>query len=131
MIARTDLARIARARLRDAEVLFSAERYDGAVYLCGYAIELQLKARICRTLQWPSFPSTRHQFQDLTSFRTHDLDVLLQLSGISGRILSTLQKEWDEMTEWEPEMRYNLIGSIDRAKARKMLDAAKALMRKI
>src|SRR6266542_3130581 len=115
MISRADLAQIARARLRDAEILFASGRYDGAVYLCGYAIEVKLKARICRTLQWPAFPSTRHEFQDLTSFRTHDLEVLLHLSGISERILSTLRKEWDEITEWEPEMRYNLVGSMAEA----------------
>ena len=50
MISRTELRRIARARLRDAEVLFGAGRYDGAIYVCGYAIELTLKARICRVM---------------------------------------------------------------------------------
>ena len=35
--ARSDLSKIARARLRDAEVLYRSRRYDGAIYLCGYA----------------------------------------------------------------------------------------------
>jgi HEPN domain-containing protein len=102
LIDRQDLIRLARTRFRDAEILFDGQRFDGAAYLCGYAIELKLKARICRTLRWPWFPSTRREFQDLSSFRTHDLEVLLQLSGIEARILSTLRADWDEVVDWGP-----------------------------
>ncbi len=35
MILRKELRKSARARLRDAEVLFRKQRYDGAYYLCG------------------------------------------------------------------------------------------------
>jgi len=38
---------IARERIKDAEALFGAERYEGAMYICGYAVEIALKARIC------------------------------------------------------------------------------------
>jgi hypothetical protein len=34
-----DLKGMARVRLKDAEVLLLARRFDGAAYLCGYAIE--------------------------------------------------------------------------------------------
>ncbi|MBI1923693.1 HEPN domain-containing protein, partial [Candidatus Poribacteria bacterium] len=81
MISKDDLRKIARAKLKDAEVLYKNRRYDGAVYLCGYTIETVLKARICRTLKWEGFPSTRSEFQSYQSFRTHDLVVLLTLSG--------------------------------------------------
>jgi HEPN domain-containing protein len=47
MIRTTDVEEIARARLQDADILLTSERYDGAIYLCGYAVELALKARIC------------------------------------------------------------------------------------
>ena len=46
-----ELRKIAKARLKDAEALLAAHRYDGAIYLCGYAVELALKARICQTLK--------------------------------------------------------------------------------
>jgi hypothetical protein len=82
MIARGELRRIARARLGDAEALFAAHRYDGAMYLCRYAVELALKARICRTLHWDGFPSTAGEFASYQSFRTHNLDVLLNLAGL-------------------------------------------------
>ncbi len=70
MISIANLEAIALARLADARVLLAAGRLDGAVYLCGYAVELGLKARICRTLQWIGFPDSRGEFQNLESFRT-------------------------------------------------------------
>jgi hypothetical protein len=63
-------------------------RYDGAIYLCGYAIEVALKARTCRTLGWAEFPETNREFENYRSFRTHDLEVLLNLSGVRNRILT-------------------------------------------
>ncbi len=75
-----------RARLKDAEVLLQSRRYDGAVYVCGYAIEIALKERICRTLDWPEFFSTKREFDGLQSFKTHDLDILLHLSGVERTI---------------------------------------------
>ena len=61
-----ELRKLARTRLKDAAVLFSSNRYDGSIYLCGYTIDLALKARICRTLNWSEFPETNAEFQGLT-----------------------------------------------------------------
>ena len=52
MIARAELRNIASERLKDAEALLSAARYDGAIYLGGYVVELALKNRICVVLNW-------------------------------------------------------------------------------
>ena len=52
MLTVAELRAVSAARLDDAQSLFNAERYDGVVYLCGYAVELALKARICETLNW-------------------------------------------------------------------------------
>jgi len=52
MIPVSELDHIAVARIEDARVVFDAGRFDGAIYLCGYAVEVGLKARICRTLNW-------------------------------------------------------------------------------
>jgi len=56
-------------------------RLEGSAYLSGYVVELALKARICRTLKWRGFPEKRNEFEGLQTFKTHDLDVLLSLSG--------------------------------------------------
>jgi HEPN domain-containing protein len=44
MISTSDLKAIARARLDDARVLLRGKRFDGAVYLSGYSVEVALKA---------------------------------------------------------------------------------------
>jgi hypothetical protein len=79
-------------RLDDAKALLAANRFDGATYLCGYAVEMALKARTCRVLNWPEFPSTGGEFQAYRSFQTHELGVLLHLSGQESRIRQATEK---------------------------------------
>jgi HEPN domain len=129
MITRLDLTKIARARLRDAEVLYRSRRYDGAIYLCGYAVEIALKARICRTLSWPGYPSTGGEFQNYQSFRTHNLHVLLRLSGVEEKVKTTFMTEWSEVAAWDPETRYKPIGSATRQAAALMIVSARILLR--
>lgn len=129
MITRRELLRIARARLRDARALYQDRRYDGAIYICGYAIELGLKARICRTLRWTNgFPQTRAEFQSYQSFRTHDLDTLLRLSGIEPRIKTTFLADWSIVATWNPEARYQATGTTSRSDARDMIDSSGVLL---
>jgi hypothetical protein len=103
VIATSDLRGIAKARLLDAQVLLRAKRFDGAFYLCGYSVELALKARICRTLKWSGFPQSGTEFQGLQSVKTHDLEVL-------------------------PEKRYQAIGQSTQQQAADMLTCAKRLL---
>jgi hypothetical protein len=58
MLTILNLEEISAARLHDAQALYAARRYDGAYYLAGYSLELALKARICKTLNWADFPLT-------------------------------------------------------------------------
>jgi hypothetical protein len=62
VLKRLELKRLAADRLKDAQSLLKAKRYNGAIYLCGYAVELALKARICQTLKWADFPETAGEF---------------------------------------------------------------------
>jgi hypothetical protein len=128
MIPKSELRKLARTRLKDAEVLFSSNRYDGAIYLCGYAIELALKARICRTLNWPEFPETNAEFQGLQTFKTHNLDTLLRLSAIETKIKSKTLAEWSIVAAWEPELRYRIAGSATQIKANEMIQATRTLL---
>jgi hypothetical protein len=63
MISVAELDSIARARIEDARALLHAGRFDGATYLCGYS-----------------------EFEAYRSFQTHELDVLLHLSGQEDRL---------------------------------------------
>jgi len=128
MIDRKHLKEIAKARLADSEVLWRSARYDGAVYLCGYAVEVALKARICRTLKWQEFPETRSEFQNLQSFKVHDLDALLHLSGIEARIKTRYMTDWSIVATWEPEARYKVIGSASKQDAQDMISATRNLL---
>lgn len=129
MIQRTVLKRIAVARLADAEALFKAKRYDGAIYLCGYTVELGLKFRICQTLRWKAFPETSAEFKDLMSFKTHDFNTLLRLSGIEERVKLSYLAEWSIVKQWKPEMRYSKTGSSSPASANQMITATQTLLK--
>ena len=128
MLPIRDLQRIARARLRNAEILVRGRRFDGSVYVCGYAVEIGLKARICRTLRWPGFPSSNPEFQGYGSFRTHDLDVLLHLSGRETIIKTRHLTAWSVVAMWDPEARYLPIGSASAAEANAMLRSAREVL---
>ena len=130
MIAPKVLKSICRARLSDAKVLLKAKRYDGAVYICGYVVELALKARICHTLRWAGFPETRHEFRDFQSLRTHDLEILLRFSGIEPRIKGKYFTQWSAVLNWDPDKRYR-AGQTSEQKASDMIASAAKLLRAI
>lgn len=128
MIDKSDLIKIARARIRDAEALLHSKRFDGAVYLCGYVVEIALKVRICKTLKWTEWPSSRSDFQKYQTFRTHDFDTLIHLSGIEAKIKKDYSYEWSNVAEWEPGLRYKPIGSATQKDAKMMIESSKVLL---
>ena len=128
MISIADLRAIAMARLEDAKVLSLNGRADGAAYVCGYAIELALKARICTTLSWSGFPETRSEFENFASFKTHKLDVLLALSGQEQRIKTDHFDDWSPIAKWDPEARYKTIGQTEPEQAALMVASVENLL---
>ena len=128
MIVPSVLKSISRARLRDSKVLMAAKRYDGAVYLCGYAVELALKARICQTLRWTGYPETQLEFKGLGSIKTHDLEVLLRFSGIEPRIKRKYMPFWSVVLDWDPEKRYQRTGQVTEQEANDMISSATKLL---
>jgi hypothetical protein len=129
MLTRKALRRIARARLTDARALLQSRRYDGAIYLCGYSVEIALKARICKTLRWPGFPLTNKEFEGLSSFKVHKLDVLLHLSGIETKVKTQYFADWSMVLQWEPEARYKPVGSATRPGVVTMIQSAEILLK--
>ncbi len=131
MLNRKTIIQIAKARLKDARTLLSAKRFDGAVYLCGYAIELGLKSKICEILNWQGYPESRKEFENYRSFKTHDLDVLLHLSGVEAQIKKSFLAEWSAISQWNPETRYKPIGKVKPIDAKSMLTAAGKLLKQL
>jgi hypothetical protein len=140
MLTVRQLRELARERMKDAEALFDTERYEGAMYICGYAVEIALKARICKTLKWPEFPSADKEFQKKYQFlKTHSLELLLSYSGREDRILTNFKAQWSLVVVWDPQSRYTLTPKSTRAtrardkaalraRARQMIDSAKILL---
>ena len=129
MIPVADLRHLARGSLRDAKALFRARRYDASAYICGYAVEVALKARICRTLRWGGFPASAKDFEGLQSLKTHRLVDLLRFTGQEQRILRKYEPEWNVVVRWNPERRYLPVGTTQRSDADSMLRSAQVLLR--
>src|SRR4051794_28325893 len=82
MATRNQLKHLASLRRQEAQVLYDAKLYDGCRYLSGYVLELALKARICRVLDFDEYPDVG-ELRRL--YATHDLDQLLKLPGLSRK----------------------------------------------
>ena len=129
MIPVKDLRAKSKAHLRDAKILLQAKRFDGAADLCGYAVELALKARICRTLRWAAgFPESAKDFKGFQSLKTHDLEVLLRFSGIEARVRAKYLAEWSEVIKWTPEKRYQAVGQTSARQAADMVTSVERLL---
>jgi HEPN domain-containing protein len=119
MATRVELRDLAALRLREAESLFAAGLFDGCVYLCGYVVELALKARICATLDVDEYPNRQH-------FKTHNFDELSVLAGLSKELSAAnpvLWNNWAEAIRWRSDSRYEPRGTYNEARALKILKA--------
>jgi HEPN domain-containing protein len=127
MATKADLQKLAALRLREAESLFQAGLYDGCVYLCGYVVELALKACICKTLNEPQYPDTFLK----SVFRTHEFDELAVLAGIKAELAAqknantALSINWNLATQWKPERRYQPEGTFTKGDAESVLNSIK------
>jgi HEPN domain-containing protein len=123
MATRRELQKLACLRLREAEALFTAGCYDGCAYLCGYVVELALKATICSTLGIEKYPEKDSRLRE--ALKTHDFDDLKLMAGMdmTFTINSALFANWSAASKWKPERRYDAQGTYDQAAAMEILDA--------
>jgi HEPN domain-containing protein len=121
-LPRKQLQELARLRLREAEALYSARLYDGSVYLAGYAVELALKARICRLLGLKDYPLELGQ-----AFKIHNLEHLTVLAGLAVQIDVRKNKDlfenWSKAVKWNPEQRYDAPGKYNARTTKVILDS--------
>jgi hypothetical protein len=107
MISVLDLQNLCTDRLEDAKTLYKDGRYEGAFYICGYVVEMGLKKKICETLGWAGYPNAGNEFSNLQSFKTHNLEILLHLSGAETKIKKAHLSDWSIVVGWNPEIRYS------------------------
>ncbi len=115
--------------MKVAEFLIQEGFYDDAYYLGGYAFELLLKAKICKTLLIPDFfdfdnsksrrlpvsKVKRGEKDNLYKpFKVHDYEQLLILSGLftefSDKIVTDLVfgADWSVISKWDENLRYSI-----------------------
>jgi len=120
---KTDLQTLAEARVVDAEALLAATRWPAAYYLLGYAVECALKACIASQFRQDEVPEKT----TVNSFYTHNLEQLLNLSGLKtaletkARADPTFQVNWNTVRDWKEDARYDR--TIPEVKARALLVA--------
>jgi hypothetical protein len=76
-----------RQRYKDAIHLKKAERWNGAIYLGGYAIECSLKALICYGDCTSNIKETRMYKGGITGAALHNLGVLRDASDVLNRAI--------------------------------------------
>lgn len=123
MISTPVLRALVTKRLGDANVLLYNRRYAAAVYIGGYALEIALKYRICKLMQFGrGFPenkmelaaywisrkaSLRHTIKELKEIKHHDLIKLLRYSGKQINIEKYFAAQWNQVKFWNPQIRYS------------------------
>jgi hypothetical protein len=74
-------------------------------------------------VNWTAFPTTGAEFAAYKSFRTHELEVLLRLSGREGHIKQDHYALWNVVAVWRADSRYNSIGTAQQAGTKVMIKA--------
>lgn len=109
---RNEWRAIARARLREAEVLLAAREWSGAYYLTGYAIECGLKACLVRQFQGSTMPDKKV----VIDAYTHDLVKLVGFAGLKIQLEDDMKADaslavnWATAKDWNETARYRTTG---------------------
>jgi HEPN domain-containing protein len=128
MATRLQLQELALLRLQEAEGLYASGHYEGCAYLCGYVVELALKAKICAAFGVTDYPEKGSRLRE--ALKSHSLDDLGLVAGMEHEFTLTrpeLLANWSIVNQWRPEWRYEPKGSYDRKRAEKLLDAVRTM----
>ena len=75
-----------------------------------------------------SLLATGGEFAAYKSFRTHELEVLLRLSGQEASIKQTHFSLWNVVAAWKADSRYNSIGTARQAATEELIQATDELL---
>ena len=112
MNCRSDIEKLAAQKLAAAQLLIDHSMCDDAYYLAGYAIELNLKALVCKTLRIDDFFTFNKGAKEMyRPFKTHSYFELLLLSGIYPEYMAAYSDpdfvaKWSIISSWSEESRY-------------------------
>lgn len=122
-------------RLDDARALLREQRWRGSMYLAGYAVECQLKAKLMQIYNTKNLFELETELQrrgTLTATATiftHHLELLLELTQGLARLRqnSTLWPQFTMVNRWVPAWRYTSDLS-NRRNAESFLEAVENVM---
>ena len=125
-----------RRRLEDAEALYNQERWNGAIYMGGYAIECALKSLLCHEEDIVNFKNTKvFKEKRLKGSNLHSLTKLLKALPNTHRQIESLpghkpyREAWKQVSSWQNDkLRYSDKKG-DKIEASKFIDAVKKLHR--
>lgn len=105
---RADLRAMAQAKADDALILLNNGRVSNAYYLCGYAVELGLKACIAAQVTSETIPDKDF----IKKVLNHDFPTLIGLAGLATDLKDKKDADpifaanWAVVSEWTPDSRY-------------------------
>jgi hypothetical protein len=105
---KSELENLSAIRIKEAEILLTADCYQGAYYLAGYALECTLKACIAKQVKEFDFPDKKLANDSYN----HDLAKLLTTAGLKQELSKQENQDinfklnWAVVIEWTEESRY-------------------------
>ena len=133
----SELARASRHRFADARALLREARWQGAMYIAGYAVECLLKTKLmhiygCRTLgDLEDELQRRFILPTHGTVFTHQLEVLLRLAPGWNRLMQNREMRRlfsNKVNKWTPTWRYTSMQAT-REEATEFIDSVDTVMR--
>jgi HEPN domain-containing protein len=112
MKCQADIQALAKAKLAEADCLLRNGFFDAAFYIGGYAVELMLKARVCKTLGIDDFFQFKKGKPEIyRPYKVHDYEYLIILSGIyadfdRAQANVSFKTDWSIVSAWNENARY-------------------------
>ena len=122
-----------RRRREDAEMLHGMDRWAGAMYLGGYAIECSLKSLLCYRESKNNLKDTRAFTGGAAGINSHNLVTLLNHSPDVRRAIvtdrtGTYKQAWNTVVKiWQKDMLRYGDKQGDQQDSQKFVDAVKTL----
>jgi hypothetical protein len=123
IVTKAEFQELAEERLVEAKVLIDQEKWSGAYYLAGYAVELALKACVIKSLMaTDAFPDKEFS----RNCYTHAVEKLVVLAKLDSARKTAMDADpdllanWAVARDWSEEKRYH---QIDRTEAETLYTA--------
>jgi hypothetical protein len=111
----SDQSKASQHRRADAQALFEKERWRGAMYIAGYAIECLIKAKLMEMFKQGNLEGLevelkrRHLISEGSSLFDHRIELYLRASGRLDALKddTVLWRSFSIANRWIPSWRYN------------------------